>query len=370
MYELARGIERFGSAVITIATPFVAGAAIAMLIDPVVRRVQSWHIRRTLSVFLVFGGFLVLTFGSAYITVPIMIAQASQLATTGPSNIKSLQVTVGDYLKNHRHKKVAGIRLPDTYGAALAKLSDTAGALLQKEAGNIVGMLVSLGAVVIQVVVTVIITFYLLIDYERLRARLLFLIPDQYRSHFQEVSADIGGVFAQYVRSMVLECLLYGITMIVLLACLSRVHPALRQSALLVGSLAGVLYAVPYLGPLTIGLLTFIVAFSAGGFKFALVAVAGALVVNQVYDNIVTPRMIGGGVGLNPVVALFALAMGGELFGLWGLILSVPVAASIQLIMFRVFPKLGRATPDEFLVREGVQRAEPVAAKLPAGRNG
>lgn len=73
------------------------------------------------------------------------------------------------------------------------------------------------------------------------------------------------------------------------------------------------------------------------------------LAVNWTYDNIVTPRIVGGGVGLHPVTAIFALALGGRLGGFWGLVLSVPVAASIQAVLFRIFPRLTNPTPDDLL---------------------
>ena len=92
-----------------------------------------------------------------------------------------------------------------------------------------------------------------------------------------------------------------------------------------------------------------------------------ALVINQVFDNIVTPRVVGGGVGLNPVVAIFALILGARLFGIWGMLLSVPVAASIQVVLFRLFPKLTTPTPASFLRAQGVPRDQIESSKVVEG---
>jgi predicted PurR-regulated permease PerM len=222
--------------------------------------------------------------------------------------------------------------------------------------------------VVVQAVVTIIITFYVLMDYDRLRSRFFFLIPSQYRNHVRSLSRDVGGVFTQYIRGLVMECTIFGICMVVLLEGLAFVHPKLMDSALLVGVLAGVLYAVPYLGALTVTLLSFLVAFAAGGFWFALIAAGGAFVINQAFDYVVTPKVIGAGVGLHPILALFALALGAELFhNIWGLILSVPVAGSVQIIFYRLFPKLCQPTPKDILKDEGVPSDAPEFPRIPVG---
>ena len=138
----------------------------------------------------------------------------------------------------------------------------------------------------------------------------------------------------------------------------------MAQYALLVGVAAGVLYAIPYLGALTTAVVTFLIATAAGGIGFGGWAVAATFGLNQIFDNFVTPRVVGGGVGLNPVFALFALTLGGELFGFWGLLFAVPLAASIQVILFRFFPILTEPTPDAFLRAQGVRPKDRESAKV------
>jgi predicted PurR-regulated permease PerM len=74
--------------------------------------------------------------------------------------------------------------------------------------------------------------------------------------------------------------------------------------------------------------------------------VVALAVINQVFDQVITPRIVGGLVGLHPVVSLFALTAGGELFGLAGLILAVPIAASIQVVILSLWPQLAAPLPD------------------------
>src|SRR5204863_8798748 len=100
----------------------------------------------------------------------------------------------------------------------------------------------------------------------------------------------------------------------------------LRYS-LMIGLVSGVLYAVPYVGALaTVTIAGLVAAATHPSVGYVLGVIAALLVINQVFDQIITPRVVGGLVGLNPVVSLFALTAGGELFGLPGMILAVPVA--------------------------------------------
>ena len=246
--------------------------------------------------------------------------------------------------------------MPANLDTLTAQMTARASDYLQKSSGGIVGFLTGTVTTVITTLITLIVTFFLLADIDLLRARFFYLLPDKVRGPMDQVGRDIGGVFSDYLRGLLIVCTLYGVSTIVMLYGLSltRGHHGLANYALLVGTAAGVLYAVPYLGSITTALVTFLVAFaSSGNVGFGGLAVLRSLVINQVFDNIVTPRVVGGGVGLNPVVAIFALILGGRLFGIWGMLFSVPVAASIQVILFRVFPKLTEPTPGLVFARPG-----------------
>ena len=207
-----------------------------------------------------------------------------------------------------------------------------------------------------------------------MRARFFYFMPDKHRDMASKISKDVGGVFSDYLAGLLKVCVLYAIVTVLLLYGLSLAHHALARYALLVGVAAGILYAVPYVGSLSTAVVTFLVSFAAAapsghGLVFGLVAVALSLVVNQVFDGVVTPKVVGGGVGLHPVIAVFALVIGAELFGIWGMLLSVPVAGSIQAILFRVFPKLNTPTPPSFLRVQGVQDDGAASPKTRQGED-
>ena len=359
-------------ATLAVLTPFVVGIVLALLLDPLADRLEKRGMSRALAAGIVFGGLLVLLIGSGILLFPKLAQQASDLATNAPTFIAGVRDKVNAFLTTHH--KIGPLTMPANFQQLSDKVTGYAGTFLQNAGGRTAGFLVGSVTLVIQTVLTLILTFFLLLDIDRMRARLFFFAPERWRPLMAGVGNDVGEVFANYLSGLLRVCAMYGVAVIVLLYGLSLFHHALARYALLVGVAAGVLYAVPYIGAIATALVTFLVAFAAGapdnqGLQFGLIAVGSSLILNQVFDNIVTPRVVGGGVGLNPVISIFALVLGAELFGIWGMLLSVPVAGSIQAALFRLFPRLTEATPAPFLRAQGVPDREKRSPKILDGEH-
>jgi len=368
---LALFARRFAEATLSVISPFAVGLVLALLLDPLADKLMKRGLSRTAASGLVFGVFLFLIVGIGWLAIPALIGQAASLAQDGPIYISGLQDAVNHFLAAHH--KIGPVKMPRNFSQLTSQVSGQVSGFLQRAGGSIGTFLIGSVTFVVQLVLTLIIAFYFLVDIDRLRARVFYLAPEKWRSMMGHVGSDVGGVFSDYLRGLLIVCALYGVTTIGLLYGLSIFHHSLAQYALLVGAAAGVLYAVPYLGSFTTALVTFIVAFAAAtgdhqsGLAFGGIAVAATLGVNQIFDNVVTPRVVGGGVGLHPVLALFALVIGGELFGIAGMLLSVPIAGSIQAILFRLYPRLTQPTPPPFLAVQGVPLNGEESSKILQG---
>jgi len=97
----------------------------------------------------------------------------------------------------------------------------------------------------------------------------------------------------------------------------------------------------------------FFIPIDAHSIQYTIVVVVTAIVVQNVYDQLLYPRIVGGSVGLHPVVSIFALMAGATLFNVWGMLIAVPVAASIQILLTFFFPKLTQKPPAH-LVKGGL----------------
>jgi predicted PurR-regulated permease PerM len=125
-----------------------------------------------------------------------------------------------------------------------------------------------------------------------------------------------------------------------------------------------VLYAVPYLGQIGLLIVCATVAWLAGRSAVQILQVTAALVIiGQIFDQIITTRVIGKQVGLHPVIGLFALMTGAQLFGLAGMVFAVPVAAGVRVVLIEVFPRLTEPLPSP----EPQQKPKPDLVKAEPG---
>jgi len=340
-----------GQALLSIATPFLAGGICALLLDPIVVRLEHIHRisrgKRSIAVAISGIGFLFIFAALIILIVPVLVAQVRALmdwvSSDGPAE---LQAWADTWLASHR--KIGPFALPATLQDVTNQYSEQLTLLARRYGTNIANALIGSLGNVLQLVLVPIVAFTLLTDLPKLRARLLFLLPESSRLMVVDTLREIGGIFGNYLRGMVQVSLLYGIVATVALLVMSLFAPGIRSYALLVGVVAGVLYAVPYVGFLGTALLTLTVGV-IGHIPFTWVGAEIGLLftLNMIFDNVVTPRIVGGGIGLHPLLAMLALLLGASLFGLVGMLIGVPVAGSLQAILLKRFPRLSAPTSDE-----------------------
>ncbi len=338
---------KFIAAFLDISTPFIVGTILALLLDPVTHRLERRGLSRPFAIFVVFTTTTLTLVGFGFLVIPRLVEQVNHFGASSPQYIASFRSAIDGWLSQHHH--VGPLTLPKNTNDLFSQLTDKFSSAVQGSAGNLTELLKGSATTAIQTVVTLMVMFYILADMDQLQGRALYLVPSKYRRTVKLFTNDIGNVFSDYLRGLLIVCSMYGVTVIAVLYTLALFKHSLAGYALLAGIFAGVLYSVPYIGAISIALTTFFIGFTAGGLVFGLVTMVSVLVVNQIYDNIITPRVVGGGVGLHPVAAILALALGARLGGFWGLLLSVPIAGSIQQILFRLFPKLTTPTPDDYL---------------------
>lgn len=351
-------------AALAIILPFVFAAIFAHLLDPVVDRLERMHLSRGMAVFAVFGIFVLILVAIGVYGVPTLVAQITDLVEKAPEYQAKLQKMADNFLSQHQRQQFLGFKLSKDTKSLMEQYNIKNPYSLRESSAKVTSFLVGSVSTLFEVIVTLIVTFYLLMDIDRLRARFIYLLPERARAPMSQYSKDIGGVFAEYLRGLMIVSALYGIVTMLIFFGMSLVHPSMASYALLIGVVGGILYIIPYIGPLVTAIITFFIAFAAGDLSFGLIGVGLTLVLNQVFDNVLVPRIIGGGVGLHPVASIFALTLGGAMFGLWGLLLSVPIAASIQVILFRLYPRLTTPTPPAFLRAQGVPLDEPKIARV------
>jgi len=357
---------RFMEATLAIAGPFISAMAVSLILDPLVSKIQQYVTRgkRLPALLLVFLLFLLAIGALVVFVLPSLIGQAQNLILKFPDYFQSGREAINKYLVTHR--KIGPVQLPPDLNALADQYGDQATTFLRNKAGGVANLLIGSVGNLLSAILVPIITFYILSDFDRLRARLFYLFPSRLRPGALRAAQDVGGVFGNYVRGLFTICSIYALSAMAFLFALSFVNgfSGVRGYALLLGFAAGILYAVPYVGAFaTITLAVTVMLTTGGGAAGAITAAIGLFVLNQFFDNVLMPKIVGGGVGLHPILSVFALLLGANLFGLWGMLLSVPVAASIQAVLFRLYPRLAAPTPISMLLGLGGKEARRAEAE-------
>lgn len=301
--------------------PFVLGGAIAYFLDPVADRLERMGLSRVAAtgMITVIG---VLTFVMmALLVIPTLTSQALQLFNVAPEYAKSITAFLTD-------------RFPSLLDASstLRQSISTLGETIQNRGAELLNTALSSVAsllnVVVLLVIVPVVSVYLLLDWDRMVARIDDLLPRDHAGTVRQLARDIDATLASFIRGMGTVCLILGTYYAIALMIVGL------QFGLVVGFIAGLVTFIPYLGALIGGALAIGLAlFQFWGDWVSIGLVAGIFVVGQVVEgNILTPKLVGNSVGLHPVWLILALSVFGAAFGFVGMLVAVPVAASIGVI--------------------------------------
>ena len=313
-------------------TPFVAAAILAYALNPAADRLDRLRLRhlrlpRALSVLLVVTLFCAALLALVLIVVPVLQKEIPLLREQIPTFLARANDTLGPKLQEMGVKvrlDSAGIRKlvsqqmatsgDEIWGAVLnsARIGGTA----------VLGWLATLFLIPV-------VLFYLLLDWPAMLGRVAGAVPRRWIAPTMTMAREVDGLLAQYLRGQLL-------VMLVLAAYYSAALAiAGFDVALPVGIITGLLVFIPYLG-FTIGLVLATISAVLQFTDFSgLIAVAVIYGLGQVLEGFVlTPRLVGERIGLNPLTVIFALMAFGQLFGFVGVLLALP-ASAILMVAFR-----------------------------------
>ena len=307
--------------------PFVAGMALAYLLDPIARRAERLGIGRAVSALIIVAAFIVVLVVVAMVVAPILSDQVAAFLDNLPGYLTRLQSIVFDPSRPWL-TRIFGERLPSD--------GKSVGGLISQSSGWIAAFLASLWSggralfsVLSLLVITPVVAFYLLCDWERLLASVDRWIPLPYRDTVRGLAREIDQAIAGFVRGQAVICLILA-TYYALALTFTGLH-----SGFLIGLMAGFLSFIPYVGALSGFLVAVVVAvaqFWPDG--MAILLVIGVFVVGQVLEGyVLSPKLVGAKVGLHPVWVMFALIAFGYLFGFVGLLIAIPLAAAIGVLL-------------------------------------
>ncbi len=302
--------------------PFVLGGAIAYCLDPIADWLEKHGFSRimatvciTLTAIIVF----ILTF---LLIVPTLTEQAVGLFEAVPTIVAQFESFIAN-------------RFPDLLdpGSGARRALRSLGETVQAKGGEFVETLLSSAASLLNILVLIVlvpvVTFYLLLDWDRMVARIDELLPRDHAPTIRRLAGEIDSTLASFIRGQGTVCLSMGVYYSVGLMAVGLNFGAV------IGAVAGLITFIPYVGALFGGVLAIGLAlFQFWGDWIWIGAVAAIFFSGQFLEgNIITPKLVGDSVGLHPVWLIFALTAFGTLFGFVGMLVAVPLSAAIGVLV-------------------------------------
>ncbi|RWE61847.1 AI-2E family transporter [Mesorhizobium sp.] len=307
--------------------PFVAGMVLAYFLDPVADRLQRLGLSRLMATIVILFAFIVVLVLAFVILIPVLASQMADFASKLPEYLTRLQTLITSFDPRWLEEKFGvdanGLR------EGLNSLLTSGFGLLTTVFTSIWSSGVALVSVVSLFVVTPVVAFYMLLDWDRMVAIVDSWVPRDYVQTVRAIANDINTATAGFVRGQGTLCLVLGAMYATGLTLTGL------NFGILIGLFAGLISFIPYVGSLTGLVLSVGVAFVQFWPDWTMVAaVAGVFFVGQFIEgNILQPRLVGKSVGLHPVWLMFSLFAFGALFGFVGLLIAVPASAAVAVLV-------------------------------------
>lgn len=306
--------------------PFFAGMALAYFLDPVADRLEKLGTNRAVATSIILFLFILIFVLFLIIIVPLLGNQISAFLERLPELVGQLQALVTS-LDNNWLRNFIGVEREAIQGNFNTLLKEGAGwisTVLQQiwASGK------SLMSVVSLLVVTPVVAFYLLYDWDKLVARIDGWLPLDHREEIREIFRDIDYAVAGFVRGQGVVCLILALFYAVSLTIVGL------NFGLLIGLFIGIISFIPYVG----AIVGFVLSMGVASLQFwpdfyPILLTAMVFVVGQFLEgNILQPKLVGTRVGLHPVWLMFALFAFGSLFGFTGMLIAVPAAAAVGVL--------------------------------------
>jgi predicted PurR-regulated permease PerM len=343
-----------------IVRPFVWAGVLAYVLLPVVGLLERrLSLPRTVAAGIVFVGLLAAIIGGGRILIPLAIDQGRELQRTLPTLLANAQNTLAETADQ------VGLSDLDALIVNIAGIGDVS----QMLARGAVPFIVGLGHFLLELLVFLIATFFLLRDAPRLFQWFRRVLPASQRNELIPLFAQVNTLLGRYVRG---QMFLIGVMSTVTFLGLSILQVPF---ALLLALMTGVLEVIPIVGPITAGAIACLVAlghpapWGLSQIWYVVIVAVMYTILRHSEDYFVIPLVIGRIVKLHPAVVIFSLLSGGALYGLLGVLIAVPVAATLRLVLIYVGAKLRDEDPFPQLEQElDVPHPAPAAAARPVGR--
>ncbi len=307
--------------------PFVAGMALAYFLDPIADRLEKLGLNRLAATSVILLGFLLFVVMSILVIVPILVEQFDGFMQNLPKYVNGVQEMIAGPGQQW---------VRDLLGSRASSIQSQIGPLMSQGAswlGSFIPTIWSGGQALISVfsllLVTPVVAFYMLVDWDKMLIKIDTWLPRRNRETLRQLASEVDRAVAGFIRGQALVCIILGTIYAIGLSIVGL------NFGLLIGLVAGIISFIPFVGSLVGLLIAMGVALVQFGTDWIMLgAVLVVFGVGQFIEgNILSPKLVGRSVGLHPVWLMFSLFAFGYLMGFFGMMVAVPLAAAIGVLV-------------------------------------
>ena len=299
---------------------FIAGVLLAYLLYPILDFLKKKNVPGTWAVYILAMIFLIFSIIFSVLLVPAFLSELAGLSTTLPEYIQTINDFIGRINREYRR-----VEMPSTIKEALDRSLKKAEEHLIDFLEGFTDKLISGISSFFSLLLAPVITYYILKDLDKLKKGLIKWIPVRKRRLFYNIGSEINEVILGYFRGQIWLSFIVAILSTIALLFLKI------PFSILLGLFVGFSNMIPYIGPILGSIPAIILALLRSPTRALSVGVLFFLV-QQVENSLISPRIISKEVGIHPLMVIFALLVGAEIMGFWGLLLAVPIAGSLRVI--------------------------------------
>ncbi|HFI0267363.1 TPA: AI-2E family transporter [Streptococcus suis] len=318
-----------GSFLEIVLLPMILTGLLYYLLNPMVDWMEKHKISRTVGISILFVLISLLIIWGLAVAIPSIQEQVTSFAQNLPSNIQKIEGQVTGLLQDQRFEQFRPTALE-----MLNKVNDQVVAYAQKFSSSAVNWASNLISTASQIIVAILIMpfilFYLLRDGQYLNKHITQYLPTKWREPIGIVLSDVNGQLSNYVRGQVTVAIIVALMFSVMFSIIGLSYP------ITLGVMAGFLNLIPYLGSFLAMIPAVILGLIAG--PIMLIKVLVVFMIEQTIEGrFVTPLIIGSSLSIHPITILFVLLTAGQMYGVLGVLLGIPIYASIKVLVKAAF---------------------------------
>lgn len=304
---------------------FIASVIIAYILNPFMKFLERKNIKRLYAIIIIYITIALAIFILAIGIFPSTFRQFKHLLFSMPDLVRNF-VDYSDSIRKNLFTDVPFVnQMITSINGQLVKIANT---ILSASGTWITGMVAGITSfigIVIQLILIPVITFYLLLEKDKILDAISRSVPDRYETFLVKTWREIDESLSMFVRGRIIMAIFVGVATMIYLMAFGI------EFSFVIGVITCVADIIPYIGPFLGFIPAVLLALFKGPFT-ALWVAALFCFVQWLENNILGPKILGDSTGMHPLIVLILLILGGGMFGVLGMIFSVPVAAVVKII--------------------------------------